>query len=427
MPPSTFSTYLAHFSEVLGNATAAELCSAPLIVIVSILLSYQIRKMLANHQTNTRRPILVAAVLPLIGPLLCLLISVTAVTAFRASGVESVILLFTLKLSVAWIVIELVRHMNSKRTAGWFVALIVLPIVILQLFDVWDGTIAALSSITFSIGTVKLNAFQILKGLVAVCVLQWVASSSASLVDSQLGHMHNLRPSNRALINKIFQITMYTIVVLLGMQMVGISLAALSVFGGALGVGLGFGLQKIASNFISGIILLFEKSVEIGDLIELSDGTMGYVRQIYARYTQLEMTTGKEIFIPNEELISQRVISWTHSNTKARIEITVGIGYESDLKKARELMIDAAKQCKGLLPDIEPACYITAFGDSAIQLQLLFWIRDITAGRSEAKSDTMYAIWESFKHHNISIPFPQRELRVVTPDKASAILAEANI
>lgn len=350
---------------------------------------------------------------PLLTPIFALSLAISATALFRAAGVESILLLLLIKLTATWIAIELIRQMIAKRIAGWFIALAFIPITILKLFGLLDITIEVLSDMHFSLGTVELSAYVVLKGIIAMIALQWVASLSVKLLDTRLQGIQDLRASNRALVLKLFSILVYCVVFLFAMQLLGINLTALGVFGGALGVGLGFGLQKIASNFISGIILLFEKSIEIGDLIELADGTVGYVRQTFARYTRLEMVNGKEILIPNEEFISQRVISWTHSNKKAQIEIVLSVSYDADVALARRLMMQAAEGYKWMLPGSETSCYLTSFGDSGIELRMQFWVRDVTRGRMAPKSDVMFGILEAFRAHNIIIPYPQREVRVV--------------
>ncbi len=214
------------------------------------------------------------------------------------------------------------------------------------------------------------------------------------------------------LIMKIFQILLYFIVFILLMQILGISLTALSVFGGALGVGLGFGLQKIASNFISGIILLFEKSMQVDDIIELQDGTFGTIKHTGARYTLIETPEGKEVLVPNEDFITQRMVNWTYSSKKARVEIMVGVAYDSDIVLAQSLALEAAKSHPKCLSEPVPQCYLSEFADSGINLLLHFWINDINDGRLEPKSDVMLKILTAFRLHHIAIPFPQREVRV---------------
>ncbi|MFM9889366.1 MAG: mechanosensitive ion channel family protein [Rickettsiales bacterium] len=280
----------------------------------------------------------------------------------------------------------------------------------------WGTVFDTLSDVKFSIGHVDLNLFLILKGLVIVFVLQWLVSSLLRRAERRLHNLKNMRASDRTLIMKMLTIGLYFLICVVGLQSIGVDLTALSVLGGALGVGIGFGLQKIASNFISGIILLFEKSIEVDDLIEMTDGTIGFVRQTYARYTLMEAYDGREILIPNEEFITQRVITWTHTSRRVRIEVLVGVAYDSDLDLVEKLVLDAARSHPQCLSDPEPNFFVTAFGESSINLQLFFWIDNITDGKLCAKSDVMRAIVKSFREHGVSIPFPQREVRMLDED-----------
>jgi small-conductance mechanosensitive channel len=190
------------------------------------------------------------------------------------------------------------------------------------------------------------------------------------------------------------------------------------VFGGALGIGLGFGLQKIASNFVSGIILLAENAIEEGDLIEVSDGTMGFVRKSSARYLLLETFDGREILVPNEDMITGRVVNWTLNNTRGRIQIDVGVAYGSDLHKAREVILEAAKNHPLTIEDPAPVCVMTRFGDSSIDFMLLFWVGDVAAGRIVPQSEVMFAINDGLREAGITIPFPQRDVHMIPPAKA---------
>lgn len=265
-----------------------------------------------------------------------------------------------------------------------------------------------LESLAFRIGSVELNAYIILKGAFLVVAMLWLAKRMVNALDRRLARMPSVRASNRTLIVKIFQIFLYCLIFLTAMQMLGINMAMFGVFGGALGVGLGFGLQKIASNFISGIILLFEKSIEVGDVIEFADGSSGFVRQTYARYTLIEMRDGKDVMVPNEEFINQRVTNWTHSDSTARAEVNVVISYDSDVELARKLIIECAKNHPQTMQSMEVFCYVTNFTDNGIALMLHFWVPNIRDGRLGAKSDVMTAILKAFREHGISIPYPQR-------------------
>lgn len=291
----------------------------------------------------------------------------------------------------------------------------------LSIFDNLNipATIEALSLASVKVGGITLNPYVILKSIVIICVMLWFVSMCVRRVDRRLKRSE-MRASNRALIVKILQIALYCLVVVVGMQVLGINLTALSVFGGALGVGLGFGLQKIASNFISGLILLFEKSIEVGDLIELADGTVGFVRRTNARYTLLESQDGRDVLIPNEEFITHHVINWTHRDKNARCDITVSIAYDSDVALAKQLMLDAADQHPKRAPNHPSICSLTSFGDYGIQLLMYFWVEDVASGRMEPKGDVMEQILIRFKANGITIPYPQSEVRMMQINPAAS-------
>lgn len=157
---------------------------------------------------------------------------------------------------------------------------------------------------------------------------------------------------------------------------------------------------------------MLEKSVEQDDLIELTDGTFGFVRKSGARYTLIETFDGKEMMIPNEEFITTRVTNWTFSNTKGRIEVVIGVSYHSDIEKAQELILEAAREHPLCIETPAPRCYLRNFGDSSVDFILHFWVADVTAGRWEPQSEVMFSIWQKFRENNISIPFPQRDLHI---------------
>lgn len=260
---------------------------------------------------------------------------------------------------------------------------------------------------SFSIGGININPFLIIKSLLIVGVLLWICGIIVRATDRRLRRVSEMRTSTRTLILKILQIILYFFIFVFGLQLLGINLGALGVFGGALGVGIGFGLQKVASNFISGIILLFEKSIESGDLIELTDGTLGTVKRTYARYTLLELPDGREILIPNEEFIIQRVVSFTHSDKDARIVITVKVTYDSDIELVQKLMLDAADAHPARIKKRESQCHVDTFSDFGVQLKLFFWVADVTEGRSGPRSDVMKTILAAFKANNITIAQPK--------------------
>jgi small-conductance mechanosensitive channel len=270
--------------------------------------------------------------------------------------------------------------------------------------------------LTLKIGEYKFSAYNVLHAVLTIALIFWVTAIISDFAEKKIGSIKKMRAANRTLTLKIVHIALYSVAFLFTLDVIGIDLTTLTVFSGALGIGIGFGLQKISSNFISGLILLLEKSVEQDDLIELSDGTFGFVRKASARYTLIETFDGKEILVPNEDLITSRVTNWTFTNNKGRVEIHLGVSYGSDIEKARELILEAAKEHPRCIEETEPKCFLRNFGDSSVDFILHFWVANVAEGRWEPQSEVMFAIWDKFKKNKIEIPFPQRDLHLKTPD-----------
>lgn len=301
-----------------------------------------------------------------------------------------------------------------RSAAKWLLFLALLAIVAATYLGYLDSVRAVLDTpaLTVRIGSYGLSAYTVLSGGIAVALVFWTTAIIADTVERKIAKLNNVRAANRALVLKLAQIVIYVIAFLVALDFVGIDLTTLTVFSGAVGIGLGFGLQKIASNFISGLILLMEKSIEEGDLIELADGTFGFIRRASARYTLVETFDSKEILVPNEDLITSRVINWTFSNASARVEIEVGVSYQSDIDLAKELILQAAREHPRCAAAPEPACFLRSFGDSAVNFTLHFWVDDVTLGRWHPHSEVMFSLWRKFKEHGIEIPFPQRDLHI---------------
>jgi small-conductance mechanosensitive channel len=200
----------------------------------------------------------------------------------------------------------------------------------------------------------------------------------------------------------------------------GIDLTAFAVFSGAVGVGIGFGLQKIVSNFVSGIILLLERSIKPGDVIEVGS-TFGSVTYLGARYASVRGRDGKEYLIPNENLITNQVVNWSYSSRLVRLDVPFGVAYDSDLHAVRDLAVEAAKRTNRVLASPMPVCHLTGFGDSAVNLLLRFWINDPANGVANIKGAVLLGLWDAFKAHGIQIPFPQRDVRIRDLPSAAAL------
>lgn len=307
--------------------------------------------------------------------------------------------------------------MPTTKLARWSVALSLAALFAFGTLGYLDPVRLLFDSEPFSFqaGDIRVSLYQLLKAFFIFIALFWIASLVSAAGASQLQKIEQIKASNRALLVTGFRGAVYFFLFLIGLDVLGINLTAFAVLGGALGIGIGFGLQKITANFISGLILLFEKSVEEGDLIELVDGTYGFIQHTGARYTLIETFNGKEIMIPNEDFMTSHVTNWTHSNRRGRVEIPVGVSYESDIARAQELMLEAAAEHPRCSHTPPPQCFLREYADSSVNFLLYFWVQDVTQGRMGPQSDVMFSIWKKFKQHGVEIPYPQRDLYIKNP------------
>jgi small-conductance mechanosensitive channel len=399
-------------ADKIADATWLDLALVTIIPVLALVIGALLNHRIDQLPKATWKTRVIDFVGPLLSPFLSALFFGFAIVIFHALETTQALLYFGFKLSVAWLAMRGALLMTSRKTAGWLIALVIIPITLLHFLGLWSPITGALKAIKFTLGTVKLTAFLVVKTLLAIVVLFWISGFVVDVVDRRIRRMATINISTRTLISKIFQILLYFIVFIVIMQILGINLTALSIFGGALGVGLGFGLQNIASNFVSGIILLFEKSVQVGDMIELTDGTVGTVRQTSARYTLIETIDAREVLIPNADFISQRMVNWTYSNKRARATIPITVAYGTDLERAQELMLSAARVHPKCLAEPAPSAFVTGFADHGITMTLYFWVADVTDGRLEPTSDIMIALWKAFQAEGITLPYPRRDVYV---------------
>jgi small-conductance mechanosensitive channel len=269
----------------------------------------------------------------------------------------------------------------------------------------------AVDAFGYSFGTVRVSLLTVFELLLVVGVLMVLAAWLSTAVEAALSRSVYLSSGVKIGLSKTIKLVIYTLAGLLSLNAVGIDLSALAIFGGALGVGLGFGLQRIASNFISGFILVFDRSIRPGDVISIND-KFGWVQELRARYIVVRDRDGVETLIPNENLITTEVINWSYSDKQVRIKLPVQISYQDDPEAAMEILARAAQGSARVLQNPPPAPRLLGFGDSGIDLELRVWIRDPQQGVNNVRSELNIAIWKGFKAAGISIPYPQQDLYV---------------
>ncbi|MGB7240461.1 MAG: mechanosensitive ion channel domain-containing protein [Sulfitobacter sp.] len=314
-------------------------------------------------------------------------------------------------LALAWMVIVLTTRLIRSPFLRKIVRYGALAFFTLQILGITNEASRILDSAALEMGEVRISLLLVLQGVVIVGVLFALARFVSRTTSQRIRANEDISPSMQVLAIKALQITLYGIAFFMGVKAIGIDLTGLAVLSGAIGVGLGFGLQKVVSNLVSGVIILLDKSIKPGDVISLGQ-TFGWINSLGARYVSVVTRDGKEYLIPNEDLITGQVVNWSHSNDFVRLDIYFGTSYDCDPHQVRALAIDAAKSVERVLSFKLPVCHIVGFGDSSVDYILRFWIKDPTGGLTNIRGNVYLALWDIFKENNISIPFPQREVRL---------------
>lgn len=407
--------------EVLSDVHQPDLVWQLLAVAVCLLLAKLGERLIPGRQASGGRAWelgrggLKRVAFPLLALVLVLLARPLAEQWIHV-GVLSLALPLLSSLAVIRVVFYVLRLSFAEAT--WLVqfervfAALVWIVVALHITGLLPEVIDVLESVKFSTGKQKLTLWNVLQGLGAVLVAVLLALWLSSAVEARLHAAAGLDNNLRVVLARLSKALLILLAVLIGLPMVGIDLTTLSVFGGALGVGLGFGLQKIASNYVSGFIILLDDSIRIGNIIAVGTDR-GEVTRITTRYTVLKALDGVEALVPNELLVGSVVQNQSYSSPQVRIALPVQVSYDSDLERAMSIMATAAKAQERVLAEPAPAVLLREFADSGINLELGFWVADPELGTGQLRSDINLAIWREFKQAGISIPFPQREVRIL--------------
>jgi small-conductance mechanosensitive channel len=313
------------------------------------------------------------------------------------------------KLTTAWIIINLLASVIRNKFLFRVVSITLWIIAALSILRLLPAVTDWLDAKTLPFGETPISLLRGLQAVALLIALIWGVGFLSRLAEKGLKRSADLSSSMQVLLAKLIRIILVIIAVVTALNAVGIDLTAFAVFSGAIGVGIGFGLQKTVSNFISGISLLLDRSIKPGDVISLGD-SFGWISQLNTRYTSVVTSDGKEHLIPNENMITNEVINWSHSNNKVRIEIPFGVSYEAnphDVKKTVEA--HCAKHSR-ILQSPKCAVHFDAFGDSSLNFFFRFWISEPSDGLVNIKSEILFDIWDALKAAGIEIPYPKRDL-----------------
>ena len=412
-------------SLVAEPATYQQLGIVAAAIILAALLSAWIRRVVpalsAEAAADTSRPLSKAArkLGRLLMPLLAITLLRIAMDVSQQALGRNWIVHIAFAAAVLLVLRTWVRESVRSRPLALTLLWMAIGLFALQFAGLLDRLIAILESIALSVGNVHVSLYGMLRLILFGSALFWLGRLSNRTGQDFIRRQEQLEFRTREVASKIFQVSIVTLVGLLLLQLMGVSLTALAVFGGALGVGLGFGLQSIASNFISGIIILLDRSVSVDDYIQLEDGRTGIVRELNMRSTTLETFDGKDVMVPNEKFIVETFTNWTHKDKKQRYRIDFSVAYQSDIRRLveiiRRVVASHPQVISGDTVPVEerPDCEIAGFGESGINMFVEFWMEGIDDGRNRVGGDLMLMILEALREHGFEIPFPQREVRVL--------------
>jgi small-conductance mechanosensitive channel len=347
--------------------------------------------------------------LKVVRPMLSVLLSGTAFSLARYFHWDSEVFKLILIIAVGMFLMRfLAGPMTNRYWAGILTAVIWMW-VLLRIFRFETIWINFLNGVDLSIGKVNISMLTIGRAAFFTLFLYWLSKNFLIIFRIWLQTRSNLPPATQALLHKLCAILLFSASVIFILHYMGIDLTLFALLGGAMGVGIGFGLQKIFANLVSGFIILADKSIKPGDVIQLGN-TYGWINFLGSRYVSVVTRAGIEHLIPNENLITGEVVNWSYSNNLVRLQIPLGISYDSDLDLAMELTLAAAHNVKRVLRNPEPTCLLTGFGDNAINLELRAWIDDPQKGLGSVRSELLMAVWRRFKENHIEMPYPQRVL-----------------
>ena len=423
--------FIANSIEWAGSPQFYAQCG---LILLAVILAYSLAWLLKKHSPILRQPPGPGAWLPLrrsvyktgdlLFPVFTILALGIAVEISITVVQQSWLIRISQSLAVVFMFYSLITRFIDNPFINMIFKWILIPIAILHVFDWLDNVIALLDAIDIQIGNIRVSAYGLARVIIFGSILFWLGRISNSAGQQIIRSQENIDIGTREVFAKLFEVTLFMVIFILLLQIMGINLTALAVFGGALGVGLGFGLQAIASNFISGVIILLDRSIKVGDYIELDDGRAGTIREMNMRSTLLETFDGKDVMVPNEQFITTRFINWTHKNKKQRYALEFQVAYKTDIPKMLEIVKNVVRSHPQVInePDtpIEELAdaEISGFGESGVNILVEFWMEGIDDGKNRVGADLLLMIWQALRDNHIEIPFPQREVRILNQGTA---------
>ncbi|MCR6733998.1 MAG: mechanosensitive ion channel [Afipia sp.] len=314
-------------------------------------------------------------------------------------------------LATAWVIIRLATGLIRNEFVVRAVSVTAWIVAALSIIGKLDDVAAALDSISIPLGALRVTPLLVLKVAVSLGIALWLVGILGNFLESRISRSRDLTPSVQVLLIKMMRLALMVAAFAVVMSAAGIDLSVFAIFSGAIGVGLGFGLQKIVANFISGVILLADKSVKPGDLVTIGDSS-GRISAMNTRYISVAAGDGREILIPNEDLVTQKVVNWTYTDKNMLVKVNFATNYEADPNVVCKLAVDIARQTSSVASFKPPNCLLVEFAETCMRFTLTFWVADLDVGADNVRSEVMLKLWDAFKRENIRVPYPVREIRV---------------
>jgi small-conductance mechanosensitive channel len=313
-------------------------------------------------------------------------------------------------LAFAWLIIRLITSVIRNSFIVRLVSVAAWLVAALSILGQLDPVVDALDSVSIVLGGLRLTPLLLIKLGVLLAVALWLSNLASNFAESRITQSSDLTPSIQVLLVKMIRLALMIFAVAMVMSAVGINLSALAIFSGAAGVGIGFGLQKIVANFISGIILLADKSVKPGDLVTIGDSS-GRISAMKTRYISVAAGDGREFLIPNEDLVTQKVTNWTYTDNNTLVKVNFGTNYDADPRLVCTLAAGIAAEAPRAIKGKPPSCLLVEFAEAGMKFSLTFWIAS-PDGMDNVKSEVMLSLWDAFKREGIKVPYPVREIRI---------------
>lgn len=411
----TFSSVWEKFSQTFFTFSSLLICICILfsLLLATLLAGPLAGKIIRLKEKTKKRHQITEKFLTVFPPLIKFILAIFFLSIgseiIAHQGIDIFFLRIFLELLTSWTLINFFTGMLQNHNWTRILSALIWTVVALHILGVLTPFLNILDSLAISIGNIRLSVLLLGKAALLCFFMLKTTTLIYTFTEKRIYALPELSPSVQVLLNKIIRISLFILASILTLSVLGIDLSAFAFIGGAIGVGLGFGLQKVVSNLVSGIILLLDRSIKPGDVIEIGS-TYGQIKSLGARYVSVATRDNTEYLIPNEDLITNQVVNWSFSDAFIRLKIDFSVSYNSDVHQVIDLITTTALTIPRVLNSPKPSCYLKAFGDSSLDMELRVWICDPENGISNVKSAIRIAVWDIFKKHNIEIPYPHMDI-----------------